>query len=189
MTVEVPAFPKALQPSIDALVAAAQAGAETPPDPPFREVARWCEANQDESGLTSEEGFLVVQLDEALVAACDSDDEPQLDAGSIDGRVAALRKDIEALFRWEADTDGFPMAGAIRLKASSGKTAALCFYAYDGGYMGSPRLVWVGVYRSSSEFRAKIRDSGGLTSLTDLRRTSNAVLAHRCFGGSAPVNE
>jgi len=169
-------LPITLKPYVDALVAAAHTGLHRPTGPAFDEVTQWWQANEPEAN--SGDGFLVVDLDPSVRSLIDDEIE---DSAPMRARVAALRKAIGAVLRFEGDSDAYPMGAGIGLHAANGKTAALCFYAYDGGFAG-PSFDWKGVYRNVNEFRRAIRKSGALTSLSDLKRTSNSELQSRCLG-------
>jgi hypothetical protein len=153
----------------------------------LREVSTWCEENPDESGFVEGEGFLVVDLDPSLLFLIEDDfEEPKpTDAAGLRARVTALRRRIATLFRDVEDPDAFSMASCVQLKSSTGRTAVLCFHVYGGGYMGGPEYSWTGPYHNEAEFRASIREAGGLTSLDDLRRTPDSEIAERVFGASA----
>ena len=177
-------LPQHLQPSVDALVAFAHSGRGTVPRPEFDGVSSWCEANEDESGIQTGDhgdGFIVAWLKGEL-PGCSGEDiemEGEADVASLSdkSRLSYLKERLEELFdQTTEDAQLFPMGCTIRIRASTGKTASLGYFLSGGGYMGDLTVEWQGVYRSERGFRAAIRQQEGLTSMADVRKTSDPTL-------------
>jgi len=190
-------MPVELQPSLDAVIAAARKGVRKPIGPAFDAVTSWCEAHQNESGLESGdygEGFLVVSL-EGELPGC-SDDEIELPEGvdetelSDEVRVAYIRERLDEIFDGASgDADVYPMGCFIRVQASTGERAILGYFLSGGGGMGGLAVDWEGVYRNVKEFRAELRRGGYLTGPDDAEKTSDTALIQLWQGRASSAPE
>jgi len=177
-------FPKELQPSVDALVAAARKGVVRPVGKAFGLVTSWCNKHWDESGVETGdngEGFLVVDLKQTLSSW--SDDEIEMAEGvdvaeiTDEIRSSFIRERLEEIFEYGSEkAESYPMGCTMRIRASTGQTACLAYFLSGGGGMGGPDVHWEGVYRDMRAFRATLRRNGELTSQSDADRMSDAAL-------------
>lgn len=189
--------PAELQPSLDAVVAAARKGVKKPTGPAFDLITSWCAANPDESGVESGdygEGFLVVSLDGELPGCSDWDVELPERADEIEltdeDRVAYIRERLDEIFDGASgDEDVYPMGCFIRVQASTGKKAIIGYFLSGGGGMGGLSVDWEGAYRNVKEFRADLRRGGCLTGRDDAEKTSDAALLRLWQGRASSAPE
>lgn len=175
-------LPPELQPHVDRLIAAAREGTHRLLGQSFTLVATWCDA-YDEL-LTGDHGssFLVVWPAE-LASQCSDEEIGNSEGIEVPGkltdrdRLEFLRDRLAAIFAQEGEDADTPSMGCdIRLCATDGTTASLCFDLSGGGYMDRPHVEWVGVYTKLTEYRNELRRQGAVTSASEAGRLSDRAL-------------
>lgn len=175
-------LPPDLQPHVDRLILAARRGTNRLLGQSLTLVAAWCQSY--DGLLTGDHGssFLIVWPTD-VASQCADEEIANSEGSELPGhltdrnRLEFLRGRLAAIFAQEGDdADTHSMGCDIRLRASDGTTASLCFQIAGGGYMGGPEVEWVGVYNRLAEYRNELREEGAVTSAREAERLSDRAL-------------
>ncbi len=184
MSITPAAVPAHLQPHVDTLVRAAAAGIHEPRGAAFDIVSSWSETDTDNSSFyTADHGDsfpliwpateLARWSDAEIAFAEGSEGEPLDDAV----RVAFLRERLHGLTDGTMGEPGDDWrACELRMAASDGTAASLCFLMRGYSFEGGPEIDWLGVYRCLEELQAEYQAKGALTAAADVERMGDAEL-------------